>query len=689
MAFKFNPLTGRFDMTGGAQGEAGEGVPAGGTTEQVLKKASNTDYDTEWGTNTASAAWGAITGTLADQTDLQTALDGKVDENSAISGATKTKITYDAKGLVTAGTDATTTDIGEGTNLYYTDERAQDAVGAMVADTATIDFTYTDATPELKADIKTDSVGNTLLANMAANTIKGRITASTGDPEDLTAANVRTIINVEDGADQTDATNVAAAGAVMESDTSTASMSFVVDEDDMVSNSAIKVPTQQSVKAYVDAASGGGVADGDKGDVTVSSSGAVWTIDNDVVTYAKMQNVSATAKVLGRKTAGAGDVEEIDIDTDLSSVSASDDTIPSAKATKTALDGKASTSHTHELTAGATDVTATAAEVNVLDGITASTTELNYTDGVTSAIQTQIDGKQASDADLTNIAALAASGFISRNNTGPAMAVRTITGTSNEISVANGDGTGGNPTLSLPTSIDLGGKTSFEIPNGTSPTVDAAGEIAVDTDADGNLVDQGLLVYHDGVQKMFVPAVDTLPSTDDDVLAYDATNNKFVFQAQAAGGSSKPQWSLPVLDGLNGTITTLGVHKTLDVSNANYSYWETSLPSSYAGGGLTVDIFFAIATDTDSGHTTAWNVGINRLQADTTDLDSDSFATDQNSSNFAPLTSANLVRKRTVTFTDGAQMDSVAAGEAFTIRIRHNGAVSGNVKIIAVNIRET
>ena len=40
-----------------------------------------------------------------------------------------------------------------------------------------------------------------------------------------------------------------------------------------------------------------------------------------------------------------------------------------------------------------TDVTATATEVNVLDGITASTTELNYVDGVTSNIQTQLDGK--------------------------------------------------------------------------------------------------------------------------------------------------------------------------------------------------------------------------------------------------------------------------------------------------------
>lgn len=42
------------------------------------------------------------------------------------------------------------------------------------------------------------------------------------------------------------------AGAVMNTDSSTAAMQFVVDEDDMSSDSATKVPTQQSVKAYVD-----------------------------------------------------------------------------------------------------------------------------------------------------------------------------------------------------------------------------------------------------------------------------------------------------------------------------------------------------------------------------------------------------------------------------------------------------
>jgi len=44
-------------------------------------------------------------------TATQTALDLKVDENAAITGATKTKITYDAKGLVTSGTDAAVADI--------------------------------------------------------------------------------------------------------------------------------------------------------------------------------------------------------------------------------------------------------------------------------------------------------------------------------------------------------------------------------------------------------------------------------------------------------------------------------------------------------------------------------------------------------------------------------------------------
>lgn len=57
---------------------------------------------------------------------------------------------------------------------------------------------------------------------------------------------------IETSADVTDATNVAAAGAVMESDTNTSNFSFVVDDDNFSNASDTKVPTQQSVKTYVD-----------------------------------------------------------------------------------------------------------------------------------------------------------------------------------------------------------------------------------------------------------------------------------------------------------------------------------------------------------------------------------------------------------------------------------------------------
>ena len=104
------------------------------------------------------------------------------------------------------------------------------------------------------ADIADDQVTNAKLANVATSTIKGRVTAATGDPEDLTPAQVRTLINVADGANN-----------------------------------------------YVHP--------NHSGDVTSVGDGAT-TIANNAVSNAKLADV-ATATIKGRTTAGTGDPEDL------------------------------------------------------------------------------------------------------------------------------------------------------------------------------------------------------------------------------------------------------------------------------------------------------------------------------------------------------------------------------------------
>lgn len=98
----------------------------------------------------------------------------------------------------------------------------------------------------------------------SVNTQTGAVVLDADDIADTatnvfaTPAELTKLAGIEALADVTDATNVDAAGATMNADTTLAGNGYFLDEDDMVSNSATKVPSQQSTKAYVDAQVAGG-----------------------------------------------------------------------------------------------------------------------------------------------------------------------------------------------------------------------------------------------------------------------------------------------------------------------------------------------------------------------------------------------------------------------------------------------
>ena len=81
------------------------------------------------------------------------------------------------------------------------------------------------------------------------STVDGRDIADDGVSLDSV---VSKLAGIEALADVTDSTNVDAAGATMNTDTDVSGTSWVLDEDDLVSDSATQLATQQSIKAYVD-----------------------------------------------------------------------------------------------------------------------------------------------------------------------------------------------------------------------------------------------------------------------------------------------------------------------------------------------------------------------------------------------------------------------------------------------------
>ena len=153
----------------------------------------------------------------------------------------------------------------------------------------------------------------------------------------------------------------------------------------------------------------------------------------------------------------------------------------------------------------------------------------------------------------------------------------------------------------------------------------------------------------------------------------------------------RPQDNEPVASDF-ATLDTRNLHPVLDfdASTNESAVFSAVMPRSYAGGGLTVYIHYALTSATTGN--TDWDVAFERIGDQQQDIDSDGFAAVNSTDNTTvPGTSGN-VDIITVTFTDGADMDSIAVGEGFRMKVTRDAAsdtATGDAELRFVEIKET
>jgi hypothetical protein len=192
---------------------------------------------------------------------------------------------------------------------------------------------------------------------------------------------------------------------------------------------------------------------------------------------------------------------------------------------------------------------------------------------------------QAYDADLTALAGIGANGLLARTGAGTA-AARTLTGTANKVTVTNGDGVSGNPTLTLPDALAL-----------VTPTVSGlltltGGQAAFPAtqvpSADPNTLDD----YEEGTWTMGI----TFPTPGDLSVVYSSQSGRYTKIGRAFT--------------YDGTVTTT----TFTYTTATGALRVTGLPIASGSGtpvvsvGRWTGIVSAVATPQISGLVSSPNI---------------------------------------------------------------------------------
>lgn len=274
-----------------------------------------------------------------------------------------------------------------------------------------------------------------------------------------------------------------------------------VDEDNMASDSATLIPTQQSVKAYVDSqvASADTLAELSDTNITTPADGALLFYDTGTSNW--IDNVVSgdiTIADTGVAAIEAGVIVNADVNAsaaiDVSKTALTAGTgltlttntlsVDAAQTQITSVGTLSSLSVSGTLTLGGTDITSTAAELNILDGVTATTAELNILDGVTSTATeiNLLDGVTATTAEIN---------YLDVTTLGTTEASKAVTADANGDVTFAGDVTFSNAITEDYESVsDSSGTTTVDLSTGTnfSSTLSANTEFAFTSPASSGSV---------------------------------------------------------------------------------------------------------------------------------------------------------------------------------------------------------
>lgn len=136
-------------------------------------------------------------------------------------------------------------------------------------------------------------------------------------------------------------------------------------------------------------------------------------------------------------------------------------------------------------------------------------------------------------------------------------------------------------------------------------------------------------------------------------------------------------------------------HPVLDFdgSTDEEAYFELVMPAHYDGGSVVIDLYVALTSATSG--TSRWQTDLERVNSAGPDLDADSFSGTFQSAGGAASGTSGIPTAISITHTAGAQMDSLAAGEPFRLKVRRDADgtsgtddITTDAELVRVVIRE-